>query len=60
MYAGDHIDNYVIGEAKLLIKSRKYSIAQISDMLNFTSQAYFGRYFKKHTGYTPMEFAEKG
>lgn len=60
MYAGDHIDNYVIGEAKLLIKSRKYSIAQISDMLNFTSQAYFGRYFKKHTGYTPLEFAEKG
>lgn len=60
MYASDHIDHYVIGEAKLLIKSRKYSIAQISDMLNFTSQAYFGRYFKKHTGYTPMEFAEKG
>ena len=60
IYAGDHIDNYVIGEAKMLIKSRKYTIAQVSDMLNFTSQAYFGRYFKKHTGMTPMEFAEKG
>lgn len=60
MYAGDHIDHYVIGEAKLLVKSRKYSIAQISDMLHFTSQAYFCRYFKKHTGYSPIEFAEKG
>ena len=60
IYAGDHIDNYVIGEAKMLIKSRKYTIAQASDMLNFTSQAYFGRYFKKHTGMTPLEFADKG
>lgn len=59
IYAGNHIDNYVIAEAKVLIKSREYSIAQVSDMLNFTSQAYFGRYFKKHTGYTPLEFAEK-
>ena len=60
IYAGDHIDNYVIAEAKMLIKSRKYTIAQVSDMLNFTSQAYFGRYFKKHTGMTPLEFADKG
>lgn len=60
IYAGDHIDNYVISEAKMLIKSRKYTIAQVSDMLNFTSQAYFGRYFKKHTGMTPLEFADKG
>lgn len=60
IYAGDHIDNYVIAEAKTLIKSRKYTIAQVSDMLNFTSQAYFGRYFKKHTGMTPLEFADKG
>ena len=60
IYAGDHIDNYVVAEAKTLIKSRKYTIAQVSDMLNFTSQAYFGRYFKKHTGMTPLEFAEKG
>lgn len=59
IYAGNHIDNYVIAEAKVLIKSHKYSIAQVSDMLSFTSQAYFGRYFKKHTGYTPLEFAEK-
>lgn len=60
IYAGDHIDNYVIAEAKMLIKSHKYTIAQVSDMLNFTSQAYFGRYFKKHTGFTPMEFADQG
>lgn len=60
IYAGDHIDNFAIAEAKVLIKSRKYTIAQVSDMLNFTSQAYFGRYFKKHTGMTPLEFAEKG
>ena len=60
MYAGEHIDSYVVSEAKVLIKSHKYSVAQVSDILHFSSQAYFCRYFKKHTGFTPIEFAEKG
>ena len=57
-YAGDHIDHYVIAEAKQLVRSRNFSIMQISEMLNFTSQSYFGRYFKKATGYSPMQYQE--
>ena len=54
--ASEHIDNFIIAEAKQLIRSRQYTILQVSEMLNFTCQSFFGRYFKKHTGLTPKEF----
>ena len=50
-YAGEFIRDFVIFEAKMLIRSRIYSIRQISEMLHFTSQSFFGRYFKQATGY---------
>jgi len=56
--ASEHIDNFIISEAKQLIRSRKYTILQVSEMLNFTCQSFFGRYFKKHTGYTPLSFQQ--
>lgn len=60
LFASDHIDHFVIEEAKQLIRSKKYTISQVSDMLNFTSQSFFGRYFKKFTGYTPKQYEELG
>ena len=56
LFASDHIDNFLITEAKQLIRSRQYTILQISEMLHFTSQSFFGRYFKNHTGYTPIQY----
>lgn len=55
-YASEHIDNFVITEAKQLVRSGQYSILQISKMLNFTSLSFFGRYFKKFTGYSPTQY----
>lgn len=55
-FAGDHIDLFVISEAKQLLRSKKYTILQVSEMLNFTSQSLFGRYFKKFTGYSPKQY----
>lgn len=55
-YASEHIDNFVITEAKQLVRSHQYSILQISKMLNFTSLSFFGRYFKKFTGYSPTQY----
>lgn len=59
-YAGDYIEGFVILEAKALIKSRNYSMLQISEMLHFASQSFFGRYFKKATGFTPLQFQDEG
>lgn len=55
-FASEHIDNFLITEAKQLIRSRQFTILQISEMLNFTSQSFFGRYFKNLTGYTPVQY----
>ena len=54
--AVEWIDRFVILEAKVLLKSTTMSIQQISDELNFASQSFFGKYFKKHTGRSPKEF----
>lgn len=54
--AVDWITRYLILEAKVLLKSTNMSIQQISDELNFPSQSFFGRYFKKHTGKSPKDF----
>ena len=46
--AGEWIDNYVTLEARVLFKSTNMTIRQISDELNFPSQSYFGKYFKRY------------
>jgi AraC-like DNA-binding protein len=57
-FASDHIDFFVVAEAKQLLRSKKYTILQVSEMLNFTSQSLFGRYFKKFTGYSPKQYQD--
>lgn len=57
--AAEWIDDYVVLEAKALLKSTKLTIQQISDELNFPSQSFFGKYFKRITGLSPKEYREK-
>ena len=56
--AGDWIDEYVVLEAKALLKSTKMTIQQISDELNFPSQSFFGKYFKRIEGVSPKVYRE--
>lgn len=55
-FAGDWITDFVILEAKALLKSRKYTIQQVADMLNFANQSFFGKYFKDKVGCSPSEY----
>ena len=57
--AVEWIERYVVLEAKVLLKSSNLNIQQISDELNFPSQSFFGKYFKKLTGMSPKEFRNK-
>lgn len=57
-FASEYIDIFVISEAKHLLRSHKYTVLQISEMLNFTSQSLFGRYFKNLTGYSPTDYQQ--
>jgi AraC-like DNA-binding protein len=54
--ANDWIDDYVVLESKALLKSTNMTIQQISDELNFPSQSFFGKYFKRHVGVSPKEY----
>lgn len=54
------IDEYVILEAKTLLKYSGMSIQEIAYALNFSTQSFFGKYFKQHTGSSPSRFKRKG
>jgi AraC-like DNA-binding protein len=58
--ANDWIDEHVALEAKALLKSTNMTIDQISEELNFPSQSFFGKYFKRVTGMSPRDYKGKG
>lgn len=51
-----YIQNVKIEEAKTLIKYTKYTLSEISNLLNFYDQSYFSKTFKKIVGITPNQF----
>jgi AraC family transcriptional regulator, transcriptional activator of pobA len=54
--AGEWIEDYVMLEAKALLKSTDKTVQQISDELNFPSQSFFGKYFKRRAGVSPKHY----
>ena len=50
------IDQYVIMQVKLLLRTREDSVKQITYDFHFSDVSFFCRYFKAHTGTTPQEF----
>ena len=50
------IEDFVINKIKSIIQERSYSIQQICKIMNFSSQSFFGRYFKRITGMSPREY----
>ncbi len=50
------INERLLAEAKSLISYTDIDIAEIAYQLNFSDPANFGKFFKKHTGVTPLEF----
>ena len=54
--AGHWIDEYVILEAKTLLKYSTMSIQEVAYYMNFPNPSFFGKYFKHHTGMSPSEY----
>lgn len=55
----EYIRNIRIEHAAKLIKDKKINITQVAYAVGFNNQAHFSTVFKKHTGMTPSEYAEK-
>ena len=56
----DVISSMVIMDAKSQLKSTRHSIQAISDSLNFANVSFFGKYFKRYVGMSPLEYRNNG
>ena len=54
--ANKWIDEMIVAEAKMLLKTPQYSVQQVAEQLSFSDQSTFGKFFKKHIGVSPLEF----
>ena len=57
-YPSEWLNNYVLLEAKKLLRSTDLSIQEISYDLNFSTPSHFGKFFKNQTGTTPKKFRD--
>ena len=53
------IHESIIIESKTLLRTTTMTVLQISEMLNFPTASFFGRFFKEHVGMTPLEYREQ-
>lgn len=52
------INHVIIAKAKILLKTTDATVTRISEDMNFPNPSFFGRLFKKHTGFTPIQYRE--
>lgn len=50
------IDNYVILEARVMLKNTNLSIKEIAQQLHFPNQSFLGKFFKEHVGMSPSDY----
>ena len=59
MTVKDFVTQTRINLAKSRLTETKYTVSEISDMCGFENEIYFYSFFKKYTGMTPRQYAEK-
>ncbi|MCC8036010.1 MAG: helix-turn-helix transcriptional regulator [Rikenellaceae bacterium] len=50
------IDLQAILEIKIMLETTNEPVQKIADMMNFPDQSYFGRFFKRYTGQSPLSY----
>lgn len=53
------INNFIVQQAKSLLRYTDKTIQEIGYELNFSTQSFFGKYFKQHTGMSPGEYRSR-
>jgi len=54
--ASEWIRDYIILQAKALLRSREMTVLQVSEELNFPNSSFFNRYFKRIVGVSPRKY----
>lgn len=52
------INEALIASVKYMLKTTDMTVLQISEEMNFPNPSFFGRFFKKHTGMTPLQYRD--
>lgn len=50
------IDSVIVRHAKMLLKQQGVSVQEVAKLLNFSSQSFFGKYFKQRVGISPSRY----
>ncbi len=58
--ASQWIQDALMIEAKGMLKTPRINVQQVANKLNFPDQSTFGKFFKKHTGISPLAFRKSG
>ena len=53
---GEYLERLVAGQACRMLLSEDYSIAEIAEILHFSDQFYFCKFFKRHMNLTPSTY----
>mgnify|MGYP002621225641 FL=1 len=56
---GAIIEEYTMAEAKTLLSSKKYSVKEVSNLMNFSSPSSFCKYFKAAEGIAPGQYMKR-
>ena len=52
----EYRNDLLVRRATLLLKDGSYSVTEVAETLGFESVSYFSRFFKKHTGHSPLDY----
>lgn len=55
----DWINEALLHQAKLYLQNPEVTVQQVADMLNFSDQSAFGKFFKKQTGVAPGKYRKR-
>ncbi|UOQ77368.1 AraC family transcriptional regulator [Hymenobacter sp. 5516J-16] len=58
--AGEWIEEAVMLEAKALLQNQQLTVAQVADLLHFTDQSAFSRFFRNSLGLSPTAYKQAG
>ncbi|PQA96994.1 hypothetical protein B0A69_02805 [Chryseobacterium shigense] len=55
--AKDHIEEMVLTQAKVFLRSGKYNVSEVATLLYYDNIEEFSRFFKRKTSVTPLKFS---
>lgn len=56
----DFIFGMLYSDARALLLESSLSVQEITSLLNFSDQSAFGKFFKRHSGLSPLAFRKRG